>query len=155
MHTGRDMFIRIQRLALQIERRRFKGGSDSTDMQRQGGASEAMVTTETRTCYKCQKPGHIARGCTNAKVQGAAKSRDGTRCDNCGKVGHIMSNCWSQGGGAHILTVNSTGRGGSSSTSVGSSTKRSTDDAGVPECQFCCTTGHWTSCCSVLKERRR
>ena len=44
----------------------------------------------TKQCFKCGKPGHIARNC---------RSRSELTCYNCGKRGHVFQNCWSQGNG--------------------------------------------------------
>ena len=58
-----------------------------------------------RQCFRCEKPGHLARNCRSGLSQ--------AECFKCGRRGHLTRDCWSQGnanGGAPTHRAGSTPR---------------------------------------------
>ena len=54
--------------------------------------TEEIAGIGDRKCYRCQKPGHIAKDCRQKKKEGTEK-KDGN-CNYCGKSGHWVRECF-------------------------------------------------------------
>ena len=66
------------------ERRNGEQGGSRWPSQQGGSSAGRRVTGRPVTCFICNKPGHIARDCTNASER---------VCFNCDRPGHIASEC--------------------------------------------------------------
>ena len=95
---------KIQELQQQIAALKGKGGKKGSDFSGKGskgknggnaggkdaGGAGAGKGKFSGACYLCNKPGHIAKNCSDAnKVAGKEKAV----CYKCGEVGHFMSKC--------------------------------------------------------------
>uniref|UniRef100_A0A061S969 Smad nuclear-interacting protein 1 n=1 Tax=Tetraselmis sp. GSL018 TaxID=582737 RepID=A0A061S969_9CHLO len=68
-------------------RRRSRSRSRSRSWSR-----ERPPRPETRECFKCGRPGHLARDCPDSAGPGAGRG-DARECYKCGRSGHIARDC--------------------------------------------------------------
>ena len=74
------------------------GGEVSPTLQRIEAELAALKLSVTQrpktvTCYNCNKEGHWARNCTDAKVTKPGLLSKSIRCYKCGQLGHMQWQC--------------------------------------------------------------
>ncbi|KXN81272.1 26S proteasome regulatory subunit rpn-8 [Leucoagaricus sp. SymC.cos] len=73
-----------------------------------------QIGSGTGDCYRCGKPGHIARACPESTSSGYGAFNNGSQktCYNCGGVGHMSRDCTqnsNQGSGSRCYNCSQTG----------------------------------------------
>ena len=93
--VGQSNTGRVEPIPIEVKTSRSGLGSQDNNVERclRSGASSVRKSTgsgQQRSCYRCGKAGHLARGCAN---KGALKTGQRIKCYECGEFGHLARDC--------------------------------------------------------------